>query len=253
MSTSGEAAEQIVRISMEGVEQMLRIAGPGAEKVAKLLVSEMKKPKRSRGKTSLMALLKQKKSLQIFELDDTSLRKFCQEAKKYGVLYHVIKNKQSRDGKCEILVRADDLAQVNRIFERFQLGVNRKSTIQQSIERAKRADSDAPEHTVPQRSAEDRFLDELFKPVQPEKAENDNPSLATMANSHPSAPISKSKENTSTRGEASDRRLSVRKQLAFFRGQLKEEQAKSKTPTRSSKQKTNKKGSRNYDRTRRHF
>ena len=248
MSTSGEAAEQVVRISMEGVEQVLRIAGPGAEKIAKLLVHEMKSPQRSKGKASLMALMKQKKPLQIFELDDSSLKKFCQEAKKYGVLYHVVKDRKHNDGKCEILIRADDLAQVNRIFQRFQLGVNRKATIAQTIEKSKKADPEVPQHTVPEKNAEDRFIDELFKPVQPEKTENTNPSMATTEKSRPSAPISKNKGNVSTKGEASDERPSVRKQLAMYRSQLKEEQAKTKSPTRSAQTKSKKKGTHNHDR-----
>lgn len=249
MSTSGEAAEQVVRISMEGVEQMLRIAGPGAERLAKLLVSEMKRPKRSKGRASLMALLKQKKPLQIFELDDSSLKRFCEQAKRYGILYHVVKNRGQHDGKCEILVRADDLAQVNRIFDRFQLGVNRKATIQQSIEKAKRADQDAPQHTVPERSAEDRFLDELFKPPQAEKAENTNPSMGRMENAHPSAPSSKSNENVPINRDASDSRPSVRKQLARYRVQLNEERAKSQSPSKSAKSKTKMKGTHNHDRS----
>ena len=248
MSTSGEAAEQVVRISMEGVEQMLRIAGPGAERIAKLLVSEMKRPKRSKGRASLMALLKQKKPLQIFELDDSSLRKFCTAAKKYGVLYHVVKNKRQNDGKCEILVRADDLAQVNRIFDRFQLGVNRKATIEKSIEKSKQTTPAAPQHTEQQKSADEKLVDELFRMPQAERAENTNPSMAKTESSRPSAPISRSKENASTKGEASDERPSVRKQLAFYRRQLKEEQANTKSPTRSAKTKSKKKGTQSHDR-----
>lgn len=247
MSTSGEAAEQVVRISMEGVEQMLRIAGPGAERIAKLLVSEMKRPKRSKGRASLMALLKQKRPLQIFELDDSSLKKFCQAAKKYGILYHVVKNRKSHDGKCEILVRADDLAQVNRIFQRFKLGVNNKATISQSIEKAKNADPAEPQHTVPGKSAEDRFLDKLFQQPQAEKTENTNPSMERMENARPSAPSSKTSDSksTTTRDTHSDTRPSVRKQLALFRAQLKEEQAQTKSPTKT---KSKKKGNHSHDR-----
>ena len=101
MSTSGEAAEQVVRISLDGAEEILKITGKGAKELAKLLLSEMKKPQRTKGRASLMALLKQKKPMQVFEIDDRSLRKFCQVAKKYGVLYHVIKNTKNRDGKSD--------------------------------------------------------------------------------------------------------------------------------------------------------
>ena len=248
MSTSGEAAEQVVRMSLDGAEQILKITGKGAKELAKLLLSEMKKPQRTKGRASLMALLKQKKPMQVFEIDDRSLRKFCQVAKKYGVLYHVIKSTKNRDGKCEIMVRSEDLAQVNRIFERFQLGINRQATIKQAITRSKEADPSSPEHTQPEKSEEEKFVDKLFEPPQKEQPENTNPSQAKTEKSRPSAPSSKTNENKSisTRDTDPDARPSVRKQLALFRAQFKEEQAQTKTPTRTAR--TKKKGNHNHDR-----
>ena len=248
MSTSGEAAEQVVRMSLDGAEQILKITGKGAKELAKLLLSEMKKPQRTKGRASLMALLKQKKPMQVFEIDDRSLRKFCQVAKKYGVLYHVIKSTKNRDGKCEIMVRSEDLAQVNRIFERFQLGINRQATIKQAITRSKEADPSSPEHTQPEKSEEEKFVDKLFEPPQKEQPENTNPSQAKTEKSRPSAPSSKTNENKSisTRDTDPDARPSVRKQLALFRAQFKEEQAQTKTPTRTARAK--KKGNHNHDR-----
>ena len=248
MSTSGEAAEQVVRMSLDGAEQILKITGKGAKELAKLLLSEMKKPQRTKGRASLMALLKQKKPMQVFEIDDRSLRKFCQVAKKYGVLYHVIKSTKNRDGKCEIMVRSEDLAQVNRIFERFQLGINRQATIKQAITRSKEADPSSPEHTPPEKSEEEKFVDKLLEPTQKEQPENTNPSQAKTEKSRPSAPSSKTNENKSisTRDTDPDARPSVRKQLALFRAQFKEEQAQTKTPTRTAR--TKKKGNHNHDR-----
>lgn len=250
MSTSGEAAEQVVRISLDGAEEILKITGKGAKELAKLLLSEMKKPQRTKGRASLMALLKQKKPMQVFEIDDRSLRKFCQVAKKYGVLYHVIKNTKNRDGRSEIMVRSEDLAQVNRIFDRFQLGVNRQATIKQSIVRSKEADPAAPEHAQPEKSEEEKLIDKLFEPPQKEQPENTNPSQAKTEKSRPSAPFSKTSENkeTITRDTDHDARPSVRKQLALFRAQLKEEQSQTKSPTRTAKTKSKKKGNHNHDR-----
>ena len=248
MSTSGEAAEQVVRMSLDGAEEILKITGKGAKELAKLLLSEMKKPQRTKGRASLMALLKQKKPMQVFEIDDRSLRKFCQVAKNYGVLYHVIKNTKNRDGRSEIMVRSEDLAQVNRIFQRFKLGVNNKATISQSIEKAKNADPTEPQHSVPEKSAEDRFLDKLFQQPQAEKTENTNPSMERMENARPSAPSLKSNENPSKSKDTSDSRPSVRKQLAQYRMQLKEERANTKSPTKATHTKTKKKGTHNHDR-----
>ena len=46
---------------------------------------------------------------------------FVKEAKKYGVLYNVLidKKQSKKDGMVDIIVRAEDAAKINRIFERF--------------------------------------------------------------------------------------------------------------------------------------
>ena len=38
MNTSGDAAEQVVKLSLEGTEFAVRIAGKGAEKIANAIV-----------------------------------------------------------------------------------------------------------------------------------------------------------------------------------------------------------------------
>ncbi len=135
MSTSGDAAEQVVRMSLEGVEAVAKISGKGALEIAKLLLAEMRKPQRTKGRASLMTMLRQGKPIKVFEIDDKSLRKFCEEAKKYGVMYHVLKDKNRKDGKCDIMVRKEDVPKVNRIFDRFGLGVDHKAVIQKSVAR----------------------------------------------------------------------------------------------------------------------
>jgi hypothetical protein len=52
-------------------------------------------------------------------LSDNELEKFCREAKKYGVLYCVLKDKTDTDGHTDVFVRAEDASKINRIFERF--------------------------------------------------------------------------------------------------------------------------------------
>ena len=105
MGSSGDAAEQVVRMSLEGVETIAKITGKGAENLAKLLIAEMKKPQRTKGRASLMSMLKQKKPIKVFEIDDKSLRTFCQEAKKYGVSagrYSTMKTIAAANGNSDI-------------------------------------------------------------------------------------------------------------------------------------------------------
>lgn len=216
MSQSGDAAEQVVRLSLEGVEAVAKISGKGAMELAKLLLAEAKKPQRTKGRASLMTLLKQKKPIKVFEIDDKSLKKFCQEAKKYGVMYHVLKDRTKNDGKCDIMVKAEDVSKINRIFERFHLGINNKAEIKSSI-----GDKQTPERDFPDKSPEDRFIDELFKQPQKEKAQNDNPSQAKTETSRPSEPSSgMQKVRQESTVSSPEKRPSVKKQLDQYKKQI---------------------------------
>ena len=121
MNTGGEAAEQIVRMSLNGVEVAAKITGAGAKELATMIYAILKDQKKTKGKTRLTSMLRSEKPLKVFAVKDSELELFCREAKKYGVLYCVLKDKDAKDGLTDIMVRADDASKINRIFERFNL------------------------------------------------------------------------------------------------------------------------------------
>ena len=90
MDSSGEAAEQVVRMSLEGVEVAARITGEGAKNIAVLLYSILKEEKKTKGKARLTSMLRSGKELKVFTVRQKDLAKFTKEAKKYGVLYCVL-------------------------------------------------------------------------------------------------------------------------------------------------------------------
>ena len=53
MNTGGEAAEQIVRMSLEGFEVAAKITGAGAKNIAVLLYSILKEERKQRAKQGL--------------------------------------------------------------------------------------------------------------------------------------------------------------------------------------------------------
>ena len=87
MNYSGDAAEQVVRMSLNGVEVAAKISGKAAERLAVLLYAVLRDQKKTRGKTRLTNMLRSGKELKVFAVKDSELQKFCEEAKKYGVLY----------------------------------------------------------------------------------------------------------------------------------------------------------------------
>ena len=121
MSTSGESADQVVRMSLHGVEVAARITGSGARHLAVMLYAIMRDQQRTKGKVRMESLLRSGKELKVFTMSETDLAVFCREAKRYGVLYCVVKDKDRADGGADILVRAEDASKINRIIDRFDL------------------------------------------------------------------------------------------------------------------------------------
>ena len=58
MSYSGDAAEQVVRMSLEGVEVAAKITGAGAKEIALLLYAVLKDQKKTKGKMRLTNMLR---------------------------------------------------------------------------------------------------------------------------------------------------------------------------------------------------
>ena len=83
-AVSGDAAEQVMRMSLEGTEMAVKLAGSGAKQLAILLYAVLKDQKKTRGKVRLANMLRSGKELKVFAIHDHDLPKFCQEAKKYG-------------------------------------------------------------------------------------------------------------------------------------------------------------------------
>ena len=110
-------------------------------RLAVLLYAVLKEQKKTKGKVRLTNMLKSGKELKVFAVKDTELQKFCEEAKKYGVLYCVLKDRDANDGLTDIMTRAEDASKINRIFERFGLASIDMGSVKTEIE--KRRDRDA--------------------------------------------------------------------------------------------------------------
>ncbi len=219
MNTSAEAADQIVRMSLNTTEVALRVSGKGAKEIAKLLYAMLKDvkndTKKTKGQIRLTNLLKSGKKLDIYQIPDRNLKKFCTEAKKYGILYTVLKDRNRKDGMTELMVKADDKHKLDRILETLEMAPFETEVIRES---AKNSEKEVPEPTAPDR--EDSFLEQIMKKPEPNKEESEksNPDVARKTRSHQSVPTS-NREIARSRGDSSEersvtgRRPSVRKEL----------------------------------------
>lgn len=217
MNTAGDAAEQIVRMSLNGVEVAAKITGTGAKELAMMIYAILKGQKKTKGKTRLTSMLRSEKPLKVFAVKDSELGLFCKEAKKYGVLYCVLKDKNARDGLTDIIVRTEDASKINRIFERFKLATVDVGEVRSEVERQAKKDSEipAPERVQSEERAE-AFLDQLMSPPPNAQAQQtENPTEARVAKSRQSGPTSETREGIA-RG-TTDSRPSVRQELKTIR------------------------------------
>lgn len=121
MNTSGEAADQVVRMSLEVGEAALKISGTGAKHLAVMLYAVLKEKKKTKGRARLETLVKSGRPLTVFSVKESDLKQFVQEAKRYGVLYCAVRNpKGSSDGLVDVIVKEEDAPRINRIVDRFQ-------------------------------------------------------------------------------------------------------------------------------------
>lgn len=237
MNYSGEAAEQVVRMSLNGVEVAAKISGKAAERLAVMLYAILRDQKKTRGKIRLSNMLKSGKELKVFAVKDDELQRFCVEAKKYGVLYCVLKDRDASDGLTDIMVRAEDAGKINRIFERFGLATIDMGSVKTDIQQRREDISHANGESEPEqhRSIDnklDEYLDRVVgaeQHVPAEKEVEGNPTVAQTVKSRQSEPSSKSEKernDVGVRDSHDSSRRSVREELKEIR---EEQRQKSET------------------------
>ena len=141
MNPGGDAAEQVVRLSLEGMEVAAKITGNGAKNIGLLLYATLKQEQKTKGKARLTSMLKSGKELKVFTIRQEDLKKFSQEAKRYGVLYCVLKDRDNPDPNAavDVIARAEDASKISRITERFELATVDQGTVVGNIQREKEA------------------------------------------------------------------------------------------------------------------
>ena len=230
MNTGGEAAEQIVRMSLEGFEVAAKITGAGAKNIAILLYSILKEEKKTKGKARLTSMLRSGKELKVFTVKSGDLKKFTQEAKKYGVLYCVLTDRKNKDPNAEVdvIARAEDASKISRIVERFNLASVDTASIVTEAEKSKDAKDGQPEPDigVQEKAEKDKLLDELMgKPVQKEE-NSPNPSVAKTEKSPQSEPTSEQpKKSAEGATMTKDEKPSVKEELRKIKESRKEQEA----------------------------
>ena len=198
MDASEQAAEQIVRMTLAGSEMAIRLTGAASKNVAAALMAAAAGNERTKGKTRLASMLKSGKELKVFQLRQDDLKKFAAEAKRYGVLYTVIKPEAKDAPKLDIMVRAEDAAKINRILEKMgygRVGERQDTDVACDVEDPQRetaADKPSKTDADHAQSNMDALAEILGAPTEKEANEYLDPLTKGPVQKAPSGPTSES-------------------------------------------------------------
>lgn len=224
---SSDSAEEVVRISLEGMEVALKVAGTGAKNIAVMIYTIMKDKQQTKGKTRLTNMLKTGKPLKIFTIRAEDLKKFSQEAKKYGVLYCALADKKNSkiDGMVDIMVREEDASKMNRIAERFNF--RDVASIKRELEKEMNK-TNSQEVVEIEKSEEEQFIDDIM-PKPKEELQQEIPSNNTKETEEKNLLGISSNIKSDDKTESSkDDKKSVKKELKEIEEEIKAKEKQEK-------------------------
>ena len=197
---------------------MVRLTGAGAKQAAAALLAVAASREKSKGKARLGSLLKSGKELSVFTLTQEQLKPFAREAKRYGVLYTVVKDKE-KNGPLDLIVRREDAGKINRIIDRLDIGTVRPEPLSCEIAQPDVPVQEEAREKVPHKVDMSRGdAEALLADIQgPERTEGQSRPLALGPRSESlSGPTSRSGDRsarTGSEGMSQVERTSVRKRI----------------------------------------
>lgn len=116
---SSEAADEVVRIALNGTEVAVRLAGSGVKNLASLLYAWSKKERHTYGETSMMKLLESGEKLEVLSMDWDTYKGFRSLAKD-RLVYASFTDWRKEEGKVDV-VFSEECAQImNWILDRVE-------------------------------------------------------------------------------------------------------------------------------------
>lgn len=229
MNYGGDAADQIVRYSLEGTEIALKLTGEAAKNFAVFAAAVLKDQKKMHGKTNLTRLLRDGKPLKFFVVPEERMKEFAQNANARGLLFVPVKDKTKEDGKIEIAVWAEDAAKVNRVLEKMSLDYVRadtgsKADVANIVEKADQLSTKESVKTEAVETQDGKVTFEIsnMDDVFSVGSENFTARTDSMEKKNPSAPSSQQQNSLPPRQEQSAERIRAEGGKPSVKQELKE-------------------------------
>ncbi len=146
---SGEAADLVVKETMQITEGAIKLAGVSLKNVAAFLIAISNQNNKVVGKTTARRLARDPAPAEIIHLKKEDMGRFQKLAKQYGVLYFFVHKRDAQDGITNVVSNANYAPQLNAIME--ELGYPIPQQTQEESAAKKAAPRTPPEKFSPVR------------------------------------------------------------------------------------------------------
>ena len=171
MDVSAEAADVVVRESLQATEAAAKLTLEGVKNVAALLLAIAKQDMKVVGQTTAKRLARDPAPAVVIPIKAEDKAKFQKLAKEFGVLYFFAQKKGNDTGILNVVSNQNYAAQLNAVMEQMGYPIPQK---EQTEETQKKAKSRAPQ-----------------KKSSPERGSGLKPSQTTAAAVEPDSPTKK--------------------------------------------------------------
>lgn len=242
MNNGGDAAEIIVRLYLEGFEEVVKLSGKGIKELVPLLASTLKQESKTKGKARLTQMIKSGSPLKVFTFKNKDLKKFTEQAKRYGVLYTVLRDKNSNDPNAtvDVIARAEDASKIQRIADRFEFSKVDKASIIKEAEKSA-AKREEVQIDKPTKSKGEIIVEQaLAEPSEKKDNANENPDVAKTDKSPQSRQDSDKADMRTDKGnvKSAEKKPSVREKLERYKAAGQKKEAERYQPEHTQERKT---------------
>lgn len=142
MDVSAEAADVVVRESLQATEAAAKLTLEGVKNVAALLLTIAKQDMKVVGETTAKRLAKDSAPAVVIPIKAEDRAKFQKLAKEFGVLYFIAQKKGNDSGILNVVSNQNYAAQLNAVMEQLGYPIPQK---EQEEDTQKKAKSRAPQ------------------------------------------------------------------------------------------------------------
>ena len=142
MDVSAEAADLVVKESLQATESAAKLAGTGLKNVAALLLALAKGNEKVVGKTNSKRLARDPAPAEVIRIKKEDMGQFQKLAKEFGILYFFAQKKENTSGYVNVVSTQNYTAQLNAVLEEMGYPIPQRA---QEEETPKKARARAPQ------------------------------------------------------------------------------------------------------------